>query len=259
VNILKKGASLISTEENKALSMRYWDGSTRGQGRRCFVNTTRALGRIGWWLLWVVMSTVGFVIAGVIGHFPFGFSVGDDANLTVENAVVGFVFGAVTGTIIGALQFVVLRSLLQRLVSRRFAFRAGWWVLATAVGVGVTHAIGDAAPSPVTYAMLAVLAGAVVGILQWVVLRRLVKRAGWWVIASIVGWFVGLIVGMFLANSAGLTTSTGLEDWRTQHAIVGLVAGVVSGAITGIMLVWLFRSPVSEAAVREPPSPLPSP
>lgn len=130
------------------------------------MNAKRALGRSGWWLLWVVMSTVGFVIGGAACHFPFGFSVGAAGNLTLENAVAGFVFGAVTGTMIGALQFVVLIGLLERLVSPRFALRAGWWVLATAIGVGVTHAVGDAAPSPVTYAMLSVLAGAVVGILQ---------------------------------------------------------------------------------------------
>jgi len=75
------------------------------------------------------------------------------------------------------------------------------------------------------------LGGAVVGILQWLVLRRQVSRAGWWVLASTVGLGLSMAVaGAFL-----------------DMELVGLlVGGAVLGAVTGGALVWLLRQPVPE-------------
>jgi hypothetical protein len=64
------------------------------------------------------------------------------------------------------------------------------------------------------------LFGTVVGVLQWLVLRRQVARAGWWVLASTVGW----VVGMPLGDSVG-----------------GPALGAAYGAITGTALVLLLR------------------
>ena len=62
------------------------------------------------------------------------------------------------------------------------------------------------------------------GVLQWLVLRRQVARAGWWVLASTVGWIVGGLVSGITDTAAG---------WA--------VLGAVYGAITGAVLVWLLR------------------
>ena len=64
----------------------------------------------------------------------------------------------------------------------------------------------------------------VAGALQWLVLRRQVARAGWWVLASTVGWVVG-----------------GLVSGITDAAVGWAVLGAVYGAITGAVLVWLLR------------------
>ena len=66
--------------------------------------------------------------------------------------------------------------------------------------------------------------GTVLGVLQWLVLRRQVARAGWWVLASTVGWIVGGLVSGITDTAAG---------WA--------VLGAVYGAITGSVLVWLLR------------------
>jgi hypothetical protein len=66
--------------------------------------------------------------------------------------------------------------------------------------------------------------------MQWLVLRRRIASAGWWVLASIVGWVIGiavfLAVGWFVA-------------WAVGFAVVG--------AITGGALVRLLRQPAAEA------------
>ena len=49
-------------------------------------------------------------------------------------------------------------------------------------------------------------------------------RAGWWVLASTVGWIVGGLVSGITDTAAG---------WA--------VLGAVYGAITGSVLVWLLR------------------
>ena len=87
------------------------------------------------------------------------------------------------------------------------------------------------------YAVFMALGGAVTGILQWLVLRGKVSRAGWWVLASTVGW--GLSMGMSIAIPSGETEEGGLLSL--------VVTGAVMGAITGAALVWLLRQPVPEA------------
>ena len=56
--------------------------------------------------------------------------------------------------------------------------------------------------------------------LQWLVLRRQMPRAGWWVLASTVGWVVGMPLG-------DINGPPGL--------------GAAYGVITGTTLVWLLR------------------
>ena len=68
------------------------------------------------------------------------------------------------------------------------------------------------------------MAGLVAGILQWLALRGQVARAGWWVLASTLGWAVGL----------GLAVAVG-------RALGWMVAGALGGAITGVALIWLTR------------------
>ena len=60
--------------------------------------------------------------------------------------------------------------------------------------------------------------GAVLGIVQWLILRREVEWAGWWIPISILAW------------TTGLTLMPG-----------ALTSGALPGALTGLTLVILFR------------------
>ena len=145
----------------------------------------------------------GFVGAAVVSAIAI------DAGRIIGFAAAEGVRWAMAGAVIGVMQWLVLRQHIPQ---------AGWWVLATtagwAMGGVVSWAMGFAAAGPmvrtVDQVIFGAVTGAVVGAMQWGILRRHVPQAGWWVLASAAGSAVG---------------------------------GLVSWAVTGIALVWLLRQP----------------
>ena len=150
-------------------------------------------------LYWVLASTVGIVIIyATLGLAQFVFYMD-----RLELAGVGAVAGAVAG-------------IMQWLVLRRRISRAGWWVLVSAIGWAMGSIVFFYSYYRYTFWSGLVVAGAVVGIMQWLVLRRHISQAGWWILASAGGVVAGLAVFPY-------------------------------GIITGIVLTRLLRHPVSEA------------
>ena len=134
-------------------------------------------------------------------------------------------------------------GVLQWLVLRRRISRAGWWVLASAAGgYGIVQAmflgafegyVGSLSfGALLSFTGVVAIGGAVTGTLQWLVLRGQVSRAGWWVLASAVGWGLSM-------------TAATAYSWPGPMWLI--VTGAVLGAVTGGALVWLLRQPVPEA------------
>ena len=147
----------------------------------------------------------------------------------------------------GPAAWVVVLSLpavLQWLVLRHWFSRTGWWIPASAVGsflswlpLGWGIAVEDTkGGSP--FANFAVpgafiLTGAVAGAVEWFVLRRWVSRAGWWVLARSIGSFGAIHVFASMTRGADVRFFWG-----------GLASGALSGAVSGLALVWLrLRKP----------------
>jgi hypothetical protein len=140
---------------------------------------------------------------------------------------------------------------MQWLVLRRRIARASWWVPASGLGFPIALVIavdagmslgGDSIAAP---ALMGVVFGILSGVMPWLVLRRLVAHAGWWVPAHLLGSLVGGAIGIVAFHAVSLI---GLYqfDWAAAGAMFG--AGL--GAITGITLNWLLRQPVSEGEAR---------
>ncbi len=145
-------------------------------------------------------------------------------------------------------------GIFQRLVLRKYAFRR--WVLATTVGVGgaglvLSAMLGffvlsdTATPDSPRFGylinLLLMAFPASVGTMQWLVLRRTVSRAGWWVLANIVG-FIAMDVMRYVLGSI-------MSDIRTvvmegQNTVMWILELLLYGSITGGMLVWLLRQSV---------------
>ncbi len=181
------------------------------------------------WLWWVVAGVVGWAAGWGLGWSEVEFWSVDIAAAEYGGVVVGV-------TVVGALQWLMLRRQLAG---------AAWWIVASLVsGVvagGVIYGVGGDAgftaevtrDLDVGWVVEAGLYGVVLGVLQWLVLRRQVALSGLWVLASTVGWIVGDPVCSSLMDFGALS-------W--------VVFGAVYGAITGLVLMWLLRQSVPAAA-----------
>jgi hypothetical protein len=146
-------------------------------------------------------------------------------------------------------------ALLQWFLFRPQLDRASGWLIATLVGgvaglllassvhrliptpAGGHTPVGDCATANLPGSAL----GGLLGILQWLVLRRQVYRAGWWVLASTVGWAFATTALVPFALMVFALIHYPLFLSIVVIFVAGATAGVVSGIVTGIALVWLFR------------------
>ena len=169
------------------------------------------------------------------------------------------------GVLVGAAQERVLRQRVSRL--RRWS-----WTFATAAGAGLAwllgmvpstilaltsvESTGSAPPEPAPAVRLALavglglIAGPLLGVVQWTVLRHLVTNAGRWLWANALAWSVGMpliFAGMDVVPWQGRTGVVVLSVYAVCAA-----AGLATGAIHGRMLVTLLRAaPRTSAPARE--------
>ena len=86
---------------------------------------------------------------------------------------------------------------------------------------------------------------------QWLVLRRLVRRAGWWVPVSGLSLFLGWLV----AGSIEVIVLGTAADPSDTALVVVTINGIIYGAVTGYVLVRLLRSRVPDAGDTSPARP----
>jgi hypothetical protein len=156
--------------------------------------------KAGWrfWLFWVIMTNIGFFLGVGIGAIMANFvepGMGQLADKLIQNTLGASIIGGLTG-------------LAQGVVLRRHGFNGTWWTVATSLGwaLGIFIAgyfilsLDNSIQSNDFFRWIlpaAFIAGAVVGIPQWVVLRRgLPSAEWWWILVSALGWGIQL-PGMF--------------------------------------------------------------
>jgi hypothetical protein len=196
------------------------------------------------WMAWLLVGIPGGVLALAVAAETPPWMVGfarsgneaDTSGYAVGWAVV--LAGALTGASLGAVQRLVLRKRLPNLVGWVWASSAGFGLAFTVVWAvgGLQH--GNLAHHAVPHAVdLAgpvggAAIGAVFGAFQWLVLRRHVRRAGWWVPANSVGFGAGWVL-------AAATPVDGV----LAHFVGGGIVGAVVAFTTGAVLLWLLRRP----------------
>jgi hypothetical protein len=140
------------------------------------------------WFYWIMATTLGWLVGALLFNgIPL----------------------VISGVAIAAFQWSVLYKRIQKswrwLVFSALAWIAGYilYILLIPGQSGI---------------LLGPFLGAVVGIVQWLILRKELEWAGWWIPISILAW------------TTGLTVMPGL-----------LTSGALPGALTGLALVILFR------------------
>lgn len=105
----------------------------------------------------------------------------------------------------------LLTGLIQSLFLRPYAVPIGRWIAATVLGwlapiagLGLlstlTSPLLNASAAGLSALVLSLIGGSI-GLFQWLVLRRPVRHAGWWIPANILGWgLAGLVIGTSIAS-----------------------------------------------------------
>ncbi|MBD2740123.1 hypothetical protein [Coleofasciculus sp. FACHB-1120] len=186
------------------------------------------------WFQWVCVTLVGFLVS------LLWIEVG-------ERPDIGVLEGAIGGSAVGLAQAFVLRQQVEVSKTMPNAI-AGWWVLTSVLSWGLiggsgVGAIGWVAPRTLLFEARIIfgifnggLAGALLGLLQGLVLFQQAQKAWIWVLVSSVSWAMGLAMGWAVGGLLREATRLFVSE------VVGLaVAWVIVAAITGVALIGLVR------------------
>lgn len=183
------------------------------------------------YLGWIVLTSLcvpiayflSIIILKIITNFVGDFVFVNGVRHITEDYLAMYVFIPTVSLLTGVLQYVLLRHYLPRM---------GWWVVATVAGwlLGV---LSIALPGWLRWTdtpinnldLIFLLMGLAIGIAQWLLLRRRLTRAGWWIATSAVGWgLLGLII-----------TGNGVDQF------VLFIIGFVPACATAAMLALHMR------------------
>ena len=158
------------------------------------------------YLLWILLTLLcvpiafflDLIILRIIILFVGDFIYVDGVRHITEDYLYMYTFIPIVGFLTGALQYGLLRRYLPHM---------GWWVAMT-MGGWLLGVFLDLIPgwlgwtSPLFTGGLAfVVLGLSIGAGQWLLLRRRLSRAGWWIGANVAGW--GLLALITEGNSIG--------------------------------------------------------
>jgi len=178
---------------------------------------------------WIVVNLVGWAVGLPAAR-------GIHHHIMVDPVLPGWIVILIASWVVLAVgQWILLRGLPG----------AGWWILASAAGhaagfclcwltstaVGLRwERLGANAELWIGLSGYAAL-GLVAGAAQYVVLRRWVRRAEWWLPGSIVAAMIAPL------GSAALSTAL---PWAPNAICFGALCGILSGALKGSILDALF-------------------
>ncbi len=207
------------------------------------------------WFKWVLANAMGFAVGAAVPAVLYQAIVWPligSASTIVAVSEILFLVDAIFGAVaIGAAQWFFLRRRVHWAMSWFLATSLGW-LGSELVAWGLAVRLITGAFLPVTGAVLGVVPLVLVALPQWLILRRHVLKAGWWLVANMAGAAAGLVG--YLAGSLGaivealvITPILG-ETWSTaiNVGLASATAGAAIGAITGVALRRLLERPIPE-------------
>lgn len=178
--------------------------------------------------------------------------------MTTELAAVAISFPLI-GSVIGLSTFFIK----QQFKSRISAFddaRIVWnfwlqWILGNSAGLATGFTIGntldtvlsESVPELVGILLSWILIGLAVGIAQWIVLRRYVAYAHWWIIANILGWGVGGIIGLWVFGWPSAWILIGVVQWAALRKQVSQASWWILASPVAWIVGWVLGMLITEA------------
>jgi hypothetical protein len=243
--------------------------------------------RVGWafWPLWALASAVGWAIGLPMGIAlvqviskplldstlsTLGVSTLLDPTAYLSSlaqfvAITAVVLGAIVGLASGITGWLVLQWRAYRAASWPVASMVGWTVglpitglLFLYAGNGPNSMLSQAVTNNLlgnnslglgllAAAVTGLISGALLGISQWLVLRKQSRRAGWWLLASPLAWaaalcMVALLAGLLVRGSySPFTTGDSQANLLMMEALAGAIIGAAGGLTTGALLTWILK------------------
>ncbi len=190
---------------------------------------------LAWIFSWVIIYLIMAIVGGTM-------QVGDHTGPT-EDIVGSYIVIPMIGLSLGCLQWLILRRYLPRM---------GWWIVATCLGLllafgisfnlsGLAHSLGFEIDNDWSILYTMVLLGGSIGLLQWFVLRRYVSRAGWWIIASVAGWILAVLVVLGMVAVVDSNYSSVFSEISAQ-AFQYFAVTLMPAIVTSIAL-WRLLNP----------------
>ncbi len=184
------------------------------------------------WLGWVITTGLGLLI----GFLPSG-ALAEIFGLGIARVLSPLIAGALIG--VG-----------QWLVLRQYITECSDWILVTGAGWGIGYAVGiyilQMLPPGWWYGLLGIsLFGLIVALTQWPILRREIPNIFPWILGNIFGWGVGFMLSQFIAKL--IYNNFEVSELIISTAIL-TVNGLISGAIIGVILIWIVRKPEKQTA-----------
>ncbi|MGK7926282.1 MAG: hypothetical protein AB4290_13740 [Spirulina sp.] len=195
------------------------------------------------WVQWILATSLSLPL-GWSGWGLLAFIPPEWGSPTAMGILIWVILPILTFLPLGLMQWAVLRRRIHRGV---------WWIPATVVGsilglfcafwslslfVFWTGTFSDVLGLPIA----TFVGGAIVGLLQWFVLRPYSKKAYWWILASGVGWMCS--VSWFMLYTMGFIFSrfNNLGDIGSW-LVLASASGGMGGMIKGIALAWILAVP----------------
>lgn len=167
------------------------------------------------WLFWA-LAFLGFPIGGLLSNIIVG---------PVTTSVRAVLAGAITGAIVGLVQWFVLQL--------RLPLPLGW-VIATsagmALGLGLSVALLGSETGGNELLWRAAITGFGIGLAQWIILRPILPQSAIWIAVIGLGW----VVGWFITRSAGI-------DLTFKWSVFGSIGAWAFQFLTGLTLYFLLR------------------
>jgi hypothetical protein len=173
-----------------------------------------------YWLWWVAATVGGWIIGYVINSVIIA-----AFNFTEEMVMQGDRPELILASILALVSMGLAVGWLQWLVLRRQVASSTLWVPATTLGFAVGIWFGLA------------FMGLGTGLAQWWVVRKTFSKGAWWPTISAVIWPLGYLAG----GSVGGALLPVVSSQLLAGGIGILVTGLIVGAVTGAVLLWMLR------------------
>ena len=186
--------------------------------------------RSSFYLGWIILTSLSVPIAfflsiialkmitNIVGDYVYV----DGVRHITEDFLLMYVFVPFVSLLTGVLQYGLLDKYLTRM---------GWWVFVTVAGwylgvllIALPGWLGWTNTPLNNLDLIFLLMGLAIGISQWLLLRRRLAQAGWWIAANILGWgLLGLVTPGNTLNQYGLFTLGSLPACATAAMLALLM------------------------------------